>query len=136
MSGPDELGTSPERADVVYKVLRRREAAHLVAEGRFEGSDDDLRDGFVHLSTAGQVSGTLARHFAAESGLFLGIARVAALADALRWEPSRGGELFPHLYRALEVGDIAALSPIPDRRQEWRIPVLMQDRDAAMRRGN
>lgn len=106
----------------VYKVLRRSETVRIVADGRFVGSDDDLRDGFVHLSAAPQVHGTLARHFRGETGLFLGICPTERLAGELRWETSRKGDAFPHLYRPLRMADVAAIVPIPDERESWTVP--------------
>ncbi|MBS3961447.1 MAG: DUF952 domain-containing protein [Sandarakinorhabdus sp.] len=90
---------------MLFKILRAPEWARFEALGRFEGSADDLRDGFIHLSDAGQVDDILRKHFADESGLV--IAELALGTDpALRWEPSRGGALFPHLYRPLLMADL------------------------------
>jgi uncharacterized protein (DUF952 family) len=90
----------------IFKILRADEWAAFEADGMFAGSADDLRDGFIHLSTDDQLVGTLARHFAGEAGLV--VVRVAVEADPmLRWETSRGGALFPHLYRPLVRGDVA-----------------------------
>lgn len=107
---------------LLYKVLRASEAAALIANGRFAGSADDIRDGFIHLSTIDQVEGTLKRHFYGKPMLFLGLCRAASLADALRMEPSRDGVLFPHLYRPLVTADVAAILPIPEERDGWRVP--------------
>ncbi|MFQ3665632.1 MAG: DUF952 domain-containing protein [Sphingomonadaceae bacterium] len=83
-------------------MFRAAEWEALQRDGHFAGSADDLRDGFIHLSTQAQLPGTLAKHFANMDGLV--IARVTLPPDdpALRFEPSRGGQLFPHLYRALQ----------------------------------
>lgn len=90
---------------VIFKILRGPEWAAFRADGVFAGSADDLRDGFIHLSTDAQLDGTLARHFAGEAGLV--VVRVAVEADpALKWEVSRGGALFPHLFRPLRPGDV------------------------------
>lgn len=87
------------------KIFRAAEWAAFRADGRFDGSADDRRDGFIHLSWPAQVAGTIERHFAGEAGLVL--ARVAVSADpALKLELSRGGATFPHLYRALEWADV------------------------------
>ena len=85
----------------IYKVLRAAEWAHAQASGVFGGSADDLRDGFIHFSTAGQLNATIDRHFAGERDLVVLEVDAAALGDALVWEPSRGGALFPHLYGEL-----------------------------------
>jgi len=92
------MGDVPE---LVYKILRPSEREVLERYGRFTGSADDEHDGFVHLSTREQLAGTLAKHFAEEDELTILALDVAAMGDALRWEPSRGGALFPHLYGAI-----------------------------------
>jgi uncharacterized protein (DUF952 family) len=94
----------------IFKILRAPEWAALQADGAFAGSADDLRDGFLHLSTEAQLAGTLVKHFAGEAGLV--VVAVAVEADpALKWEVSRGGALFPHLYRPLRLGDVSAVRP-------------------------
>ncbi len=90
---------------IVYKLLRAAEWAAFEASGSFAGSPDDVRDGYIHLSAAEQVEGTRAKYFAGEATVLLAL-DAAALGDALRWEPSRGGALFPHLYRALALAEV------------------------------
>ncbi|MCC6006184.1 MAG: DUF952 domain-containing protein [Rhodobacteraceae bacterium] len=97
----------------IYKIFRAEEWSALVAEGETRGAQVDLADGFIHFSTAGQLVETARRHFAAEDGLMLAAVSVDRLGDALRWEPSRGGALFPHLYRSLMLSDIAWHRPLP-----------------------
>jgi uncharacterized protein (DUF952 family) len=82
---------------IVYKILSEPEWRMAVAAGVFAGSAADLRDGFIHLSTARQLPGTAAKHFAGQTDLLLIAFREGDLAG-LRWEPSRGGDLFPHVY--------------------------------------
>jgi len=94
---------------VIYKICSASAWREAERQGAFRGSADDKRDGFIHLSTATQVPGTAAKHFAGQSGLFLIAVDADALGDALRWEPSRGGELFPHLYGELDTGEVAAI---------------------------
>lgn len=89
-----------------YKLLRAPEWVDFSAKGRFAGSRADLADGYVHLSTAEQVEETAARHFAGEEGLMLLTLDRTRLAPAIKWEPSRGGQLFPHLYRDLAIEDV------------------------------
>ena len=89
-------------------VWRRAEAA-----GSFDGTAHDLRDGFIHFSTAGQVAETAARHYAGLADLLLVRVNAEALGSALRWEPSRGGALFPHLYGALPVSAATSVEPLP-----------------------
>ncbi len=100
-------GTLPRMgAEGIWKLLRGCEWAALARDGRFEGSADDARDGFVHLSTGAQLAATAARHFAGEARLVA--VRLAVEGDeALKWEMSRGGERFPHLYRPIRAADIA-----------------------------
>jgi len=81
--------------------------------GRFRGSPVDLKDGFIHFSTAAQVAETAARHFAGERDLVLVQMDAARLGAALKWEPSRGGALFPHLYGDLEIAAVRKVEPLP-----------------------
>ena len=90
---------------VVFKILRSAEWETARQRGALSGSADDLRDGFIHLSTLDQVEGTLAKHFAGESGLVLLEIRTDAV--TLKWEPSRGGALFPHLYADLPLSAVS-----------------------------
>lgn len=87
----------------VFKILRRQEWNDALAVGHFLGSPDDRRDGFIHLSAADQVIGTLHRHFSAERDLIIMAFEADALGVPLKWEASRNGEQFPHLYAALPV---------------------------------
>ena len=86
----------------VYKVFTAAQWDEACGLGRFDGSSDDERDGFIHLSTARQLPGTLARHFADQSDLVLAAFDAARLGAGLRWEPARDGSLFPHLYGSLD----------------------------------
>ena len=92
---------------MIFKVFRPAEWEQLRADGSTLGAPVDLADGFVHFSTAAQLGATLSKHFAAEDNLVLLACDAGRLGDDLRWEPSRGGDLFPHLYRALALNDIA-----------------------------
>jgi uncharacterized protein (DUF952 family) len=98
----------------IYKICER--AAWRAAEhaGLYRGSDVDMRDGFIHFSTAAQVRETAARHFAQKSDLMLVAADGDILGAALKWEPSRGGDLFPHLYAALPLSAVRWAQPLPD----------------------
>lgn len=97
---------------MIYKILRAGEWAQLRADGESAGAPVDVADGFVHFSTAPQLPETLRRHFAGEAGLHLLACEADAMGDALRWEPSRGGALFPHLYRALRLSDVRFDRPV------------------------
>ena len=97
----------------VYKVLRAVEWRQAQAQGTIAGSADDLRDGFIHLSTRAQLAGTLDRHFAGETGLIVLEIAADSLKDGLKWEPSRGGALFPHLYGVLPLDAVVRTISIP-----------------------
>lgn len=93
--------SEPVSCDTIYKILSAEAWQQALARGAFAGSEHDVRDGFIHFSTSAQVAETAAKHFARVPGLVLLSVSVAALTHALRWEPSRGGALFPHLYGEL-----------------------------------
>lgn len=97
--------------ELVYKIVAAGSWRQAIEAGDYLGSPADLRDGFIHLSAAHQVEGTAARHFAGVSDLLLVSFDASALGPALRWEASRGGELFPHLYAPLKTS--LALAAIP-----------------------
>lgn len=114
--------TEPQLA---YKVLTGDEMAVLERDSRFEGSEADRRDGFVHLSTAEQLTETVDKHFAGRDDLHVAAVDLAAYREeSVRWEPSRGGALFPHLYEPLLLDTVTAYGPL--RRDEdgrLRLPV-------------
>lgn len=97
---------------LIYKIFRAGEWADLQRTGESAGAPVDLSDGFIHFSTADQVAETAARHFAETDGLMLAAVETAALGPALRWEPSRGGALFPHLYRPLRRDEVTWVQPL------------------------
>lgn len=96
----------------VYKILARTAWEQASAAGRFDGAAIDLRDGYIHLSTAAQAAETARLHFAGQAGLVLLKIDAAKLGPAIRWEPSRGGDLFPHLYGALDCAQVEAVTSI------------------------
>jgi uncharacterized protein (DUF952 family) len=98
---------------LIYKIFRADEWAALQAQGETLGAPIDIADGYVHFSTAAQAQETAAKHFAGEDGLTLLALDADSLGEALTWEPSRGGALFPHLYRALRLSDILWHEPLP-----------------------
>jgi uncharacterized protein (DUF952 family) len=98
----------------IYKVCTANEWAEAVAAGAFRGSDADRRDGFIHLSTGPQLAETLRRHFAGRRDLVRVAFDADALGPGLRWEPSRGGDLFPHLYGELPVALAREVTAIGD----------------------
>ncbi|MBN02909.1 DUF952 domain-containing protein [Ponticaulis sp.] len=91
---------------IVYKIFRTDEQAAFEAAGRTAGAPIDLQDGYVHMSTAEQVKETAAKHFAAEDNLYLLAIETDRLGDDVKWEVSRGGAEFPHLYRDLLASDV------------------------------
>lgn len=92
---------------LAYKVLRADEWADLQA-GRFAGAAVDVADGYVHLSTAAQLGETLRKHFAGVAGLMVAAVDLDVLGEAVKWEVSRNGELFPHLYGRLSMAAVVA----------------------------
>lgn len=98
---------------LIYKILRRPEWDDFRAAGETAGAPVDLADGFIHFSTATQVAETAAKWFAAESDLVLVACRAEDLGADLAWEPSRGGALFPHLYRRLKLSDVVWDKSLP-----------------------
>ncbi|MEZ5713797.1 MAG: DUF952 domain-containing protein [Paracoccaceae bacterium] len=100
---------------LIYKIFRDDEFRHLIEQGQTDGAPVDLADGFVHFSNGDQLRETAARHFKGEDNLQLLALDAETLGDALKWEASRGGDLFPHRYRALRVEDVLWHKPLPLR---------------------
>jgi uncharacterized protein (DUF952 family) len=98
---------------LIYKILTADQWQALKRDGESPGAPLDIADGFVHFSTAAQVAGTAAKHFAGQGGLMLLAVEAARLGPALKWEPARGGDLFPHLYAPLRRADLAWAKPLP-----------------------
>ena len=97
----DEASRGP--AKTIYKIFRVDEWSSAEKKGRFLGSPDDIRDGFIHFSTAEQLRGTLDKHFSADDEIVLAAVDATALGNDLKWETARGGMRFPHLYAALSL---------------------------------
>ncbi|WP_406701448.1 DUF952 domain-containing protein [Sphingomonas caeni] len=109
---------------VAYKILTKQQMDVLEHEGVFTGAPIDLQDGYIHLSTAEQAAETLEKHFAGQSDLWIAAVDLEALGDAVKWEPSRGGQLFPHIYAPLPLSVVIAYSEVhyePDG--SLRLPV-------------
>lgn len=98
---------------MIYKVFRPAELAALGRDGETPGAPIDVADGYIHFSTAGTLPETLRLHFARAGDLVLVACETEALGQALRWDPSRGGILFPHLYRPLRLSDVVWQKPLP-----------------------
>ena len=97
----------------IYKILRAEEWAALESDGETPGAPIDVADGYVHFSTAEQATETAAKYFADVEGLVLAALEADDLGEALKWEPSRGGDLFPHLYSPLRRADVVWHAPLP-----------------------
>ena len=98
---------------MIYKIFRADEWAAFEAAGETLGAPIDLADGYVHISTGTQVAETVSKYFGGVEGLQILALNPDTLGEALKWEPSRGGDLFPHLYRILRMEDIAWVKPLP-----------------------
>lgn len=108
---------------LIFKVFRALEWAELASNGRTRGAPVDRTDGFVHFSTAAQLSGTLQKHFSGATGLMLVAMDAGRGGPWLKWEASRGGELFPHLYRDFEAEDVVWSRRLPDDPADWTLPL-------------
>ncbi|PTQ10211.1 hypothetical protein CLG96_13945 [Sphingomonas oleivorans] len=104
---------------VAYKILTVDQMARLDADGLFAGAPIDIADGYIHMSTRDQVAETAAKHFAGETSLVLAEVDLSKLGDTVRWEPSRGGALFPHIYGALPLAAVT---------RKWDLPLDRHDR--------
>jgi uncharacterized protein (DUF952 family) len=107
------VGGKPTVVDTIYKICTAAEWRLAEGAGTYRGSEVDQHDGFIHFSTGEQVTETAARHFAKQSDLVLLTVDAAALGDRLKWEPSRGGALFPHLYGELPLNAVRRFDPLP-----------------------
>lgn len=110
-------------SQTIYKILDAAEWAGSEVRGHYDGSEVDRRDNYIHFSTAAQVHETARRHFAGRRNLVLVAVNADAL-DALQWEPSRGGELFPHLYASLPVSAARWAKPIHWNGERHLLPEL------------
>ena len=114
---------TPATARLIFKVTGGEAWAEAEKSGAYAGSPDDLRDGFIHFSTAKQLAGTLAKFYAGRDDLVLAAVDPERLGSSLKWEAARGGALFPHLYGVLAMADIAWVHPLPlDRNGRHRLP--------------
>lgn len=103
----------PSVPETIYHLARATEWQRALDDGRYAGSREDRADGFLHFSTAAQIVESAARHRAGEPDLVLLRVATAGLGPALRWEASRGGALFPHLYGDLDVAAVTDVTPLP-----------------------
>jgi uncharacterized protein (DUF952 family) len=109
---------------VAYKVLTAEQMEALERDGSFAGAPVDLADGYIHLSTSDQLDETVAKHFSVHENLHIATVDLAVLGDAVKWEPSRGGALFPHVYAPLPLSAVIAYGPLErDEDGEVKLPV-------------
>lgn len=109
-------------AATLYKIVPAALWRAAEATGRFDGAPVDRADGYIHFSTGAQVRQTAQKHFAGQADLLLVAVDAGALGAALRWEPSRGGALFPHLYGALDLAAVRRVDPLPLGPQGHQFP--------------
>jgi len=110
---------------LIYKILSAAEWQAAERDGAFRGAGIDLADGFIHFSTASQAEETATKHFAGQGDLVLVAIEAERFGSALKWEVSRGGQLFPHLYAPLPVADALWVKPLPlGADGKHRFPVL------------
>jgi uncharacterized protein (DUF952 family) len=106
---------TPDQVRTIYKICPASAWREAERQGVYRGSADDVRDGFIHFSTASQVAETARKHFFGQTGLFLVMVDADALGDALRWEISRNDELFPHLYGELDPAAVLSVREMTAR---------------------
>lgn len=98
---------------LIYKIAPRALWSQAETVGVFAGAPIDIADGYIHFSTAQQAKETAAKHFAGQDNLVLAAIDPAKLGERVRWEPSRGGQLFPHLYAALPLDAVVWVKDLP-----------------------
>lgn len=106
------MATAAGQERVAYKVLSAEQMDAWRREGVLCGTPADLVDGYIHLSLASQLAGTLDKHYRGQDGLMLIAVDLARMGEMLRWEKARGGELFPHVYGALALDAVLAVAPV------------------------
>jgi uncharacterized protein (DUF952 family) len=117
LCGAGAVGYLPIMDTLIFKILTAAQWAKFQEDGIFTGAPIDLADGYIHISTAAQARETAAKHFAQQDGLILAAVKVGSLSEALKYEVSRGGALFPHYYAPLLIDHIA-----------WAKPLLLDDK--------
>jgi uncharacterized protein (DUF952 family) len=100
----------PDR--IAYKIMTPAELEQMQRDGLFPGTPADIADGYIHLSCDSQLAATWNKHFSGVDGLVLAAVDLSRLADAVRWEPSRGGQLFPHIYGVLTMDAVVSVVPL------------------------
>src|ERR1700684_1098586 len=97
---------------IAYKIMSSGELAQMQDAGSFRRSPRDIADGYIHLSSGPQLAATWDKHFGGVGGLVLAAVDLSRLGDAVRWEPSRGGQLFPHIYGVLTTDAVFSVAPL------------------------
>jgi uncharacterized protein (DUF952 family) len=97
---------------IVYKIMSAAELRQMQHDGGFDGSPPDIADGYIHLSCGSQLAATLDKHFSGVDGLMLVAVDLSRLGDTVRWEPARGGQLFPHIHGHLPVGAVVSVATL------------------------
>jgi uncharacterized protein (DUF952 family) len=97
---------------IAYKIMSSAELQQMQRDGVFRGSPADIADGYIHLSCGSQLAATWEKHFNGVNDLVLAAVDLSRLGDAVRWEPSRGGQLFPHIYGVLTMDAVVAVVPL------------------------
>ena len=97
---------------IVYKIMSPAEQMQMQRDGVFRGSPADIADGYIHLSRGSQLAATLDKHFSGVDGLMLAAVDLSLLGDTVRWEPARGGQLFPHIYGLLPADAVVSVAPL------------------------
>ena len=115
---------------LIFKIFRPDEWAALRKDGQTVGAPIDLADGYIHFSTASQAEETAAKHFANAGDLMLIAVEAEPLGDDLKWEASRGGQLFPHLYRPLRMQDVHWAQPLPQKGDRHEFPAGLSEAGA------
>lgn len=111
---------------LIYKLFRPQEWAEVRSAGETRGAPVDLADGFIHFSTAEQLRETAEKHFAGAGDLVLVAVETEPLGEALKWEISRGGARFPHLYRPLQMGDVVSHTALIEQGGSYDFPEEIQ----------
>jgi uncharacterized protein (DUF952 family) len=112
---------------LIFKIFHRSQWADLRANGTTPGAPIDLADGYIHFSTLDQAAETAAKHFAGADDLMLVAVEADDLGEALKWEPSRGGALFPHLYAPLQLSQVRWAQPLPLENGQHVFPPGLSD---------
>lgn len=116
------------RDNIIYKILRQSEWTQMQQDGAFMGSVHDIRDGFIHMSTAAQLQGTLDKHYTQGDVVILAAIRLVDVADSVKWEVSRGGAEFPHIYGPLPLSAVEKHWPLSsDAKGRYAVPELVME---------